>query len=473
MLCLLGLAWSTVALASKSWPWGASLGDHADEHTHRHELSATDILTMADIRTRTIPGSADGECLDGAYVFGSPVVTQLYLLNVALRASGLTCLEGDIAISSPQKYENMSYLVTLKGSLKIVCADCLPETPFPKLEEIIFTTTQDTPVAFYTSIYSSVYTPLGISGLVDTSLTFPRLRSITLSSAQRLPTNIYFTGLLLLSNTNTSFSFPSLYKIVSKASLEDENDYLRGISWRFLESVTVSMPKFQKLEVKDFALPSGGVSTASDVFGWYMSDNVVVDGFSFPSFTTLTVDAVGYFMTAGIFMQTLTNHGTVDFDSLTTINMIAGMAFVTVKSQFEGFSANALETFSIANDNSLGAYYYNGLASGTAGSATPMTFMSVTSVSCAVRKSTCFAIYADGAGQKFNQAVFMPKLKTIRAYGDEAYGVLVYGSPTTILLLRSLESVSLSANKTVSVYAGPYPSTGSYAQDAAEEQPAL
>eukprot|EP00457_Paulinella_chromatophora_P019012 gb/GEZN01020525.1/.p1 GENE.gb/GEZN01020525.1/~~gb/GEZN01020525.1/.p1 ORF type:complete len:106 (+),score=11.26 gb/GEZN01020525.1/:188-505(+) len=105
-----------------------------------------------------------------------------------------------------------------------------------------------------------------------------------------------------------------------------------------------------------------------------------------------------------------------------------------------------------------------------------MTFNSLTSVSCAVRTSSCFVVYATEAGFQENQAVYMPKLKTIRAYGSvSAYGVRVFGSPSTTLLLRSLELVSLSAPETVSVFVGPLGITGSsFALDAPqEEQPAL
>eukprot|EP00457_Paulinella_chromatophora_P004741 gb/GEZN01004754.1/.p1 GENE.gb/GEZN01004754.1/~~gb/GEZN01004754.1/.p1 ORF type:complete len:482 (-),score=48.83 gb/GEZN01004754.1/:440-1885(-) len=474
MLLFIGFAWSAVALTSKSWLWGTSLGELGrEEHLRNHpELSAADILTLADIRTRAI--LPDVECLNGTFVFGSPVVTQLYLLNVALRASGLTCLEGNIEISSPQKVEDMTDLVTLKGSLKINCTYCIPETPFPKLEEIIFTTTKDTPAVFYSvPLYTSVYTPLGISGLIGSSLTFPRLRFITLSSADRIATDVYFAGFFLLSNINFAFSFPALYKIVTRVSLERDGDFLRGITWRYQDGVTINMPRFQELEVQDLALKSGALSTTDSIFGWFMSNNVVNQGLSFPSFTTLTVQAVGRsLLNAGIATQDLaSNHGPIAFDSLSNISIIAGAAFMLVSSQFQGLSANALETFSLANDLSLGNFF-NGLVFSTAESGTPMTFNSLTSVFCAVRQSSCFAVFGETSGRSFSQAVYMPKLKTIRAYGSvNAYGVRIFGSPTTILLLSSLELVSLSAPVTVSVFAGPQGISGSsFALDAPEEE---
>eukprot|EP00808_Paulinella_micropora_P013947 g63797.t1 len=117
-------------------------------------------------------------CLNGNYVFQSSSVTQLYYVNIALRASGLTCLKGDIVFTGDQ-IEKETELVYLIGSLLIDCDDCVSTNPFPHLLQILKQTDQSTTKIGFVDDpdYNNLYPGLAIKSLSGTSLTFPKLRA--------------------------------------------------------------------------------------------------------------------------------------------------------------------------------------------------------------------------------------------------------------------------------------------------------
>eukprot|EP00808_Paulinella_micropora_P024647 g47196.t1 len=199
-------------------------------------------------------------CVNGSYVFGSSNASQLYYVNIALRASGLKCLKGDIILTGSQ-IEKETELVYLIGSLLIDCDNCVSANPFPHLLQILKQTDQTSPKIGFVNdaIYNNLYPGLAIKSLSDTSLTFPKLRAVTVDAKERLPSSslgdgVYFVSLFFLDMQNVAISLPELETIAIQANIQEYfGDDFRGMVMRELTNVPVDMPLLKQVLLMDTA----------------------------------------------------------------------------------------------------------------------------------------------------------------------------------------------------------------------------
>eukprot|EP00808_Paulinella_micropora_P021083 g55875.t1 len=389
----------------------------------------------------------DDYCIDGTYVFGSRVVTQLFYINIAIRASGKTCLIGDIKLTGEQT-ENTTTLEVLVWYLANLLQQlCVRHT----LSGVEFN------LHYHRRKHADLGDP-GLFGLRDCL----RLEVLTLDSPQRADVSIYFATLFIINVKNSPINFPSLLGVIELVNVTQDNDNVRGISFLFLNQSPVAMPRIELIYVEDYQIHSKPYSPrATSIYGFLMGNNVQPEEVSFPELTVIAISGgvpkyVG--SASAVYLQGLglsQPHSEIHFDALNTILLETGTAFQIISSEVN-VRADALESFQINNTQYSGSL--DGLVYAS-GARVGLFFASLVecNIETALELENTWAFTIQVFGFDKMQVASLPSLRTMKAKSSSrAVGILMFGSSVQ-MDLRSLKAVSLEAPAgayTRSVYGG-------------------
>eukprot|EP00808_Paulinella_micropora_P010211 g67530.t1 len=409
-----------------------------------------------------------GGCIDGTYVFGTRVVTQLYYVTIAMRASGKTCLIGDITLTGEQ-IEKSTTLMYLVGTLQISCQSCVSGIPFPNLAAIATVTDASTPTSVIPGnwpqvpnrAYESVYASLIISDLQNTALSFPKLEELFLDSPERADKIIYFATMFIINVTNTSINFPSLLDVVGFVNATHYDDYPRGIAFRYLTNSPIAMPLLKLISLGDYqVLNDSYIPQANSLFGFYMSNNVQSEEVSYPKLDQIEIFGANNEKdsTSAVYLQLLNGHASIHFDGLKNLLLETGTAFQFELTTGLSVSADGLQSFRISNTQYVGSI--NGLVTGGSNSALDISFASLVEaqIEADLKLETCLAFTIWLQYGSNVHAVSCPSLRAIKATASAGAIGIEMLADNVEMDLRSLEAVNLevpAGQFTRSVYGGP------------------